>query len=124
MKIISTEIRQKRKVKKVMRRCSWLKVRNTNTSESPETIKVCFKYSAAHSHSHAGVTRQTLALASAGVALSFVRVDSTGVTVAGLALHLGVSPEVGLALVALPASEAWLAGTLASEEVTLLFGGA
>ena len=67
---------------------------------------------------------QTLALASAGVALSFVRVDSRGVTVAGFALHPGVSPEVGLALVALAASEARPAVTLASVEVALLPGGA
>ena len=50
--------------------------------------------------------------------------NSTGVTVAGFALHPRISPEVGLALVALPASEAWLAGTLAGEQVALLLCGA
>ena len=48
--------------------------------------------------------------------------DSRGVTVAGFALHPGISPEVGLALVALAASEARPAVTLASEQVALLAG--
>ena len=41
MKIISREIMQKKKVKKIMRRSSGLK--NTNTERRPETIKVCYK---------------------------------------------------------------------------------
>ena len=120
---------QKEKVIKIMRRSSGLK--NTTQTESPRVVLKQSKFDIKPKASLSAlsalsrlVTRQTLALSSAGVALSFVRVDSAGVTVAGLALHLGVSPEVGLALVALPASEAWLAGTLASEEVALLFGGA
>ena len=46
--------------------------------------------------------------------------DSAGVAVAWLALHPGVAPEVRLALVALAASEARAAVTLAGEQVALL----
>ena len=71
-------------------------------------------------HSQSLVTRQTLALPRAGVALCFVRVNSHGVTVTRFALHSGVSPVVGLTQVALSPSKAWPAVTLASEQVTLL----
>ena len=99
-------------------------LKNTNQTLSVVLKQSNFFFIKSKSHSHAGVTRQTLALASAGVALSLVRVDSTGVTVAGLALHPGVAPEVVLALVALPASEAGPAVTLAREQVALLTVGA
>ena len=120
---------QKEKVMKIMRRSSGLK--NKTQTESPSVVLKQSKFDIKPKASLSAlsalsrlVTRQTLALSSAGVALSFVRVDSAGVAVAGFALHPGVAPEVRLALVALAASEARAAVTLAGEQVALLAGRA